>query len=47
MESCRYQKLLNKSKYLYLKFIKVATICLDNSFEKSKIYFYIIILITT
>jgi hypothetical protein len=32
MESCSNQKVLNKSKYiLYLRFFKVATLCLDDS----------------
>ena len=37
MESCRNQKkVLNKSKYiLYLRFFKVATLCLDDSFAHS------------
>jgi hypothetical protein len=37
MESCSNQKkVLNKSKYiLYLRYFKVATLCLDDSFAHS------------
>ena len=36
MESCSNQKMLNKSKYiLYLRFFKVANLCLDDSFAHS------------
>ena len=36
MESCSNKKVLNKSKcILHLRFFKVATLCLDDSFAHS------------